>query len=138
MAEDVTESLVSLLQEARQSAASPKAEADFTAVLDRLQGPLRLAIAGKVKSGKSTLLNALIGEPLAPTDARECTKIVTWYRLSHRPYAKLYPIRWPTDRAPLPPHRRPARGRSWRAERRACRPPRDRMADREAAAPHDR
>ena len=46
----------------------------------RLDEPLRVAIAGKVKAGKSTLLNALVGEELAPTDAGECTKIVTWYR----------------------------------------------------------
>ena len=50
------------------------------AVLDRLDEPLRVAIAGKVKAGKSTLLNALVGEELAPTDAGECTRIVTWYR----------------------------------------------------------
>ena len=42
--------------------------------------PLRLAVAGRVKAGKSTLLNALVGEPLAPTDAGECTRVVTWYR----------------------------------------------------------
>src|SRR5436190_1709217 len=35
----------------------------------RLDEPLRVAIAGKVKAGKSTLLNALVGEELAPTDA---------------------------------------------------------------------
>jgi hypothetical protein len=46
----------------------------------RLDEPLRVAIAGKVKAGKSTLLNALVGEELAPTDAGECTRIVTWYR----------------------------------------------------------
>jgi hypothetical protein len=45
----------------------------------RLDEPLRVAIAGRVKAGKSTLLNALVGEPLAPTDEGECTKIVTWY-----------------------------------------------------------
>ena len=45
----------------------------------RLSGPLRLAIAGRVKAGKSTLLNALVGIELAPTDAGECTKLVTWY-----------------------------------------------------------
>ena len=32
----------------------------------RLDGPLRVAIAGKVKAGKSTLLNALVGEKVAP------------------------------------------------------------------------
>ena len=41
---------------------------------------MRVAIAGRVKAGKSTLLNALVGEELAPTDAGECTRIVTWYR----------------------------------------------------------
>ena len=45
----------------------------------RLDEPLRVAIAGKVKAGKSTLLNGLVGEQLAPTDASECTRIVTWY-----------------------------------------------------------
>ncbi|PID54383.1 MAG: GTP-binding protein [Micrococcales bacterium] len=52
----------------------------LSAVHDRLDQPLRVAIAGRVKAGKSTLLNALVGEQLAPTDAGECTKIVTWYR----------------------------------------------------------
>ena len=45
----------------------------------RLREPLRVAVAGRVKAGKSTLLNALVGERLAPTDAGECTRIVTWY-----------------------------------------------------------
>ena len=39
----------------------------------RLREPLRLAIAGIVKAGKSTLLNAILGEQIAPTDAGECT-----------------------------------------------------------------
>ena len=49
----------------------------------RIDEPLRVAIAGKVKAGKSTLLNALVGEELAPTDAGECTRIVTWYADGH-------------------------------------------------------
>lgn len=49
-------------------------------LIGRLHEPLRVAIAGRVKAGKSTLLNALVGEELAPTDAGECTRIVTWYR----------------------------------------------------------
>lgn len=55
----------------------------LTAIRSRLDEPLRVAIAGRVKSGKSTLLNALIGERLAATDAGECTRIVTWYRDGH-------------------------------------------------------
>ncbi|HEU4422226.1 MAG TPA: GTPase [Pilimelia sp.] len=54
-------------------------EQRLRAVLDRLDEPLRVAIAGRVKAGKSTLLNAFVGERLAATDAGECTRIVTWY-----------------------------------------------------------
>ena len=61
----------------------PVADMTERGALERLDGlfdePLRIAIAGMVKSGKSTLLNALVGQRLAPTDAGECTRIVTWY-----------------------------------------------------------
>jgi small GTP-binding protein len=46
----------------------------------RLGEPLRVAIAGRVSAGKSTLVNALLGVPVAPTSAGECTRVVTWYR----------------------------------------------------------
>ncbi len=59
--------------------------------LERLDGPLRVAIAGKVKAGKSTLLNALVGERLAPTDTGECTKVVTWYKDGHTYQVMVHP-----------------------------------------------
>src|SRR5690242_4100589 len=46
----------------------------------RLGEPLRVAIAGRLKSGKSTLVNALIGRRVAPTEVGECTRIVTQFR----------------------------------------------------------
>ncbi|MBC8092152.1 MAG: dynamin family protein, partial [Pseudonocardia sp.] len=61
------------------------------AQLARLDEPLRVAIAGKVKAGKSTLLNALVGEQVAPTDAGECTRVVTWYRDGRSPRIVLHP-----------------------------------------------
>ncbi len=61
----------------RDLAGTPAADA-AAGIRQRLEGPLRVAIAGRVKAGKSTLLNALVGERLAPTDAGECTKLVTW------------------------------------------------------------
>jgi len=48
-------------------------------ILLRLDAPLRVALVGRMKAGKSTLLNALVGERLARTDTGECTKVVTWY-----------------------------------------------------------
>jgi hypothetical protein len=73
-------SVRTLLTDAARAYQGTRGAERLTAVLDRLDEPLRVAIAGKVKAGKSTLLNALVGEELAPTDAGECTKIVTWYR----------------------------------------------------------
>ena len=69
-----------LSQLASQALAGTSAQASVDEARRRLYEPLRVAIAGKVKAGKSTLLNALVSERLAPTDAGECTKIVTWYR----------------------------------------------------------
>ena len=59
--------------------------------LRRLDEPLRVAVAGRVKAGKSTLLNALVGEQVAPTDAGECTRVVTWYRDGGSPRIVLHP-----------------------------------------------
>jgi hypothetical protein len=63
----------------------------LAAMRHRLDEPLRVAIAGRMKAGKSTLLNALVGEELAPTDAAECTKIITWYQEGHTPAVRLQP-----------------------------------------------
>jgi replication fork clamp-binding protein CrfC len=53
----------------------------------RLNQPIRIALAGTLKAGKSTLVNALVGESIAPTDATEATRIVTWFR--HGPTPKV-------------------------------------------------
>jgi hypothetical protein len=70
----------SVVSEAIRAFSGTALESDLKSLAVRLDGPLRVAVAGRVKAGKSTLLNALVGERLAPTDAGECTKIVTWYR----------------------------------------------------------
>ncbi|WP_181784125.1 dynamin family protein, partial [Pseudonocardia pini] len=59
--------------------------------LSRFDEPLRVAFAGKVKAGKSTLLNALVGEEIAPTDAGECTRVVTWYQDAPAPRVRMFP-----------------------------------------------
>ena len=81
----------SLLGTGARIYAGTESAQQISATIDRLDEPLRVAIAGKVKAGKSTLLNALIGEELAPTDARECTKIVTWYHDGITYRVSLYP-----------------------------------------------
>ncbi|OUZ08265.1 hypothetical protein BHE97_13615 [Aeromicrobium sp. PE09-221] len=79
----------------------------------RLEGPLRIALVGSVKAGKSTLLNGLLGERIAPTDARECTRIVTRYHYGATPSVRavladgtpaLLPARRQEDRLELALH----------------------------------
>ena len=78
-------------------------------------GPLRVAIAGKIKAGKSTLLNALLGEELAPTDAGECTRIVTWYQRGDQPQVTLHPRSADRRRPPTTPGRAALSTSTWAA-----------------------
>lgn len=55
----------------------PRTAAGLDEVLRRLSEPLQVAVAGRIKSGKSTLVNALIGRRVAPTAVGECTRLVT-------------------------------------------------------------
>lgn len=58
----------------------PEVHAELAQIERRLNEPIRIALAGTLKSGKSTLVNALVGEDIAPTDATEATRIVTRFR----------------------------------------------------------
>jgi ribosome biogenesis GTPase A len=90
MDDELTDMVAGLLDAAAAQATGPSPHAEIDELSQRLAGPLRVAIAGKVKAGKSTLLNALIGEELAPTDAGECTRIVTWYHHGDQPGVVLH------------------------------------------------
>jgi hypothetical protein len=87
---------------------NPQASGWLRMHMARFDEPLRVAVAGKVKAGKSTLLNALLGEAIAPTDAGECTQVVTWYQDGNTPKVTLYPKNPGPNAAPrqVPLHRR--------------------------------
>jgi GTPase SAR1 family protein len=72
-----------VLERARQVYRGTPHDRRLAQLAGRMEEPLRVAVAGRVKAGKSTLLNALVGERLAPTDAGECTRVVTWYQDGH-------------------------------------------------------
>ena len=75
-----------LVERARRAyATDPSVRAQLDDCARRLDQPLRVALAGSLKAGKSTLLNALVGQDIAPTDATECTRLVTWYRYGATP-----------------------------------------------------
>ncbi|HEY0718772.1 MAG TPA: GTPase [Streptosporangiaceae bacterium] len=86
---------------------SPATQRWLRGELERIDAPLQVAIAGKVKAGKSTLLNAMVGEMVAATDAAECTRLVTWYQYATAPRLTLYPKQG--GPRPLPASRRDGR-----------------------------
>lgn len=55
-------------------------EGHLAKLRSHLQDPLRLAVVGRIKAGKSTLMNALLGEEVAPTGTRELTFTVNEFR----------------------------------------------------------
>ena len=104
-----------------RSTAAPRTRTGWPRCTTRLDQPLRVAVAGRVKAGKSTLLNALVGERLAPTDAGECTRIVTWYQDGHTYQVSAHLDRQRAAAAAVHPRGRPARHRPRRARRRGRR-----------------
>lgn len=59
--------------------------------LHRLEEPLTVAVAGPWRSGKSTLVNALVGEQVAPVTAAAGEQVYTWYQDGTEPHAIAYP-----------------------------------------------
>ncbi|MEV5409268.1 dynamin family protein [Thermopolyspora sp. NPDC052614] len=59
--------------------ADPGLRRRLDGVRARLGAPLQVAVAGAVSSGKSTLVNALLGLPVATVAPGECTPFVTQY-----------------------------------------------------------
>jgi len=76
----------------------PRAETWLRHHRVRLGEPLRLAITGGTQSGKSTLVNALIGEDVAPVRAN---REPVWFHDGTQPLARVVPEAAPPFVAPL-------------------------------------
>jgi GTP-binding protein EngB required for normal cell division len=76
---EVMDAVAALAEQAILTVTGP-VQAELAQIRDALREPVRIAVAGRVNAGKSTLVNALVGQLVAPTDVSECTKMVTWYR----------------------------------------------------------
>ncbi|WP_454293432.1 dynamin family protein [Salana multivorans] len=69
---------------ARVSRSGTAAAAVAARVVADLESPLRIGVVGRVSAGKSTLVNALLEEDIAPTGAGETTRVPTWFLPSDR------------------------------------------------------
>lgn len=59
---------------------SPELHVEAERIRSVLDAPPRIVVVGRLKSGKSTLVNALIGAPVAETAALEATNVVTVFQ----------------------------------------------------------
>lgn len=80
---DTRELLAGLCHDTAASLSDAGIRTAVEAVAHKLDEPLQVTVAGGVSSGKSTLVNALLGQRIAAVDAGECTKVVTRFRYSH-------------------------------------------------------
>jgi hypothetical protein len=72
-----------------------------TQIHAKLNAPLRVTVAGGVSAGKSTLVNALMGQRIAAVDAGECTRVVTEYRYDVNERVEVIGVDGRTDRLAL-------------------------------------
>ncbi|MEA5497958.1 dynamin family protein [Limnoraphis robusta] len=54
------------------------------------EGVFRLLVLGDMKRGKSTFLNALLGENVLPSDVNPCTAVLTILRFNHQKQVTVY------------------------------------------------
>jgi hypothetical protein len=76
---NIVERVVEVIDTHRRAGDDP-VSAELEALATRLAAPVRVAVVGRVKAGKSTIVNALLRQAVAPTDVSECTKLVTWFQ----------------------------------------------------------
>lgn len=73
----------------------PRATGHLRHQLARLEQPLRVALAGPWRAGKSTLLNAMMGEEVAPVVGADGSGVFTWYEDGPQPRATAYSANHP-------------------------------------------
>ncbi|MFI6762557.1 hypothetical protein ACIBF5_25825 [Micromonospora sp. NPDC050417] len=69
---------------------NPRATERLRHYLDRFAEPLRIAVVGPWRSGKSTLINAFLGEEVAPVEPADGGPLHTWYEDGPEPGATAY------------------------------------------------
>lgn len=71
-----------------------KEENELRAVADSLQSPFNIAVFGRMKTGKSSLINALIGKPLAITGVEEATATINRISYASGELLNQFTVHW--------------------------------------------
>ena len=80
-----------------------EAESGLRAIADSTHRPFNVAVFGRMKTGKSTLINALVGRPLAITGVEEATATINWISYGDGVQAESFVVHWKDGRSePLP------------------------------------
>lgn len=79
---------------------SPRASHWLRGCLERFGEPLRLAVAGEKGVGKSTLVNALAGDRIAPIEVGD-GGVFAWYRDGQAPTGTVFPTRGQPTEVPV-------------------------------------
>ena len=78
-------------------------ESGLRAIAESTRRPFNVAIFGRMKTGKSTLINALVGRPLAITGVEEATATINWISHGDEAQANSFIVHWKDGRSePLP------------------------------------
>lgn len=80
---------------------SPRATGWLNYHLQRYTEPLRVAVAGPAATGKSTLVNAIVGDRIAPVEPADGTRVSTWYQDGPAPRASVYSPHGPARELPI-------------------------------------
>lgn len=56
--------------------------------------PFTVAVVGQMRSGKSSLINALIGSPLAPVGVDETTATINYFKYADQPGSPSFRVHW--------------------------------------------
>jgi 50S ribosome-binding GTPase len=73
--------------------------AELAEAAARLDEPVRVAVVGRTGAGASTVVNALLGESLAPTSGRPGSRLVVWFRYGDGRGVVVHPRQGPPRRA---------------------------------------
>jgi hypothetical protein len=97
----VDEAVWAILHEAlRLYQDSPRASNWLRHHISRFDSPLRVAVAGRPGTGKSTVVNAVVGDEIAPIEVNG-GQVFTWYQDGPQPRATVYMPHGPAGDPPI-------------------------------------